>query len=42
MIHMPGDDIRVEERARSFEEAVDNAMDVVKRQIEKAKARYEN
>lgn len=40
-LHIPGDDIRVEERARSFEEAFDNAIDILKRQIEKAKARYE-
>ena len=36
-LHVPGGDIQTEQRARSFEEAVDNALDVVKRQIEKRK-----
>ena len=36
-LRIPGGDIRVEEQARTFEEAVDNAMDVLKRQIEKRK-----
>lgn len=38
-LHIPGGDLRVEEQARTFEEAIDVAMDVMKRQIEKAKAR---
>ena len=39
--HVPGGDIRVEERAFTFEEAVDNSMDIIKRQLEKAKAKFE-
>ena len=38
-LHIPGGDLRVEEQARTFEEAIDNSLDVMKRQIEKAKAR---
>ena len=34
---MPGGDIRVEEQAHTFEEAIDAAKDVLKRQIEKRK-----
>ncbi len=40
-LHVPGGDIRVEERAFTFEEAVDNSMDIIKRQLEKAKAKFE-
>ena len=40
-LHVPGGDIRVEERAFTFEEAVDNSMDIIKRQLEKAKAKIE-
>ena len=40
-LHVPGSDIRVEERAFTFEEAIDNSMDVIKRQLEKAKAKFE-
>ena len=36
-LRVPGGDIRVEERAFTFEEAIDNAKDVLKRQIEKRK-----
>ncbi|MDE6140370.1 MAG: ribosome-associated translation inhibitor RaiA [Alistipes sp.] len=38
-LHIPGNDIHVEERARTFEEAVDEAIDNIKRQLEKVKAR---
>ncbi len=38
-IHIPGDDLVAEARAKSFEEAVDDAIDALKRQIEKAKAK---
>ena len=38
-LRMPGGDIRVEEQARTFEEAIDKSMDVLKRQIEKRKER---
>ena len=40
-LHVPGGDIRVEERAFTFEEAVDNSMDIIKRHLEKAKAKFE-
>ena len=36
-LRVPGGDIRVEEQARAFEEAIDNAMDILKRQIERRK-----
>ena len=36
-LHVPGGDIVSEQRARTFEEAVDLALDAVKRQIEKLK-----
>lgn len=35
VLHVPGSDIVSEQRARTFEEAVDLALDAVKRQIEK-------
>ena len=34
-LHVPGNDILTEQRAHTFEEAVDLALDVEKRQIEK-------
>ena len=34
-LHIPGGDIVSEQRARTFEEAVDLALDAIKRQIEK-------
>lgn len=36
-LHVPGADIVSEQRARTFEEAVDLALDAIKRQIEKRK-----
>ena len=36
-LRLLGGDIRVEEQKRTFEEAVDEALDVLKRQIEKRK-----
>ena len=36
-LRVPGGAIRVEEQARTFEEAIDNVMDVMKRQIERRK-----
>lgn len=36
-LHIPGGDMRAESRARTFEEAVDDAIDSIKRQIEKHK-----
>lgn len=38
-LHIPGDDIHVEERARTFEEAVDKSIDIIKRQLKKVKDR---
>ena len=38
-IHIPGDDLVAEAQAKSFEEAIDSAIDALKRQIEKAKAK---
>ena len=36
-LHFPGGDILTEQHAHTFEEAVDMALDVIKRQIEKRK-----
>lgn len=36
-LRVPGGDIRVEEQAHTFEEAIDNVMDIMKRQIERRK-----
>jgi len=36
-LHMPGDDLVAEGRSQRFEEAVDEAVDALKRQIEKFK-----
>ena len=36
-LHMPGEDMVAEHRARAFEEASDEAIDALKRQIEKFK-----
>ena len=36
-LRVPGGDMRAESQARTFEEAVDNAIDAIKRQIEKRK-----
>ena len=38
-LHMPGADLVADDQAKSFEEAVDNAIDALKRQIEKLKAK---
>ena len=38
-LHVPGGDIMAEQRAKTFEEAVDWALDALKRQIEKRKDR---
>jgi putative sigma-54 modulation protein len=34
-LHVPGGDIVTEQHAKTFEEAVDLALDAIKRQIEK-------
>ena len=39
-VHIPGGDLQTEQRARTFEEAVDAALDVLKRQAEKHKEKY--
>ena len=39
-IEVPGDDLVAEARSKSFEESVDNAIDALKKQIEKHKERY--
>lgn len=36
-LHMPGEDLVAEHQSRTFEEAVDVAIDALKRQIEKFK-----
>ncbi len=36
-LHVPGGDIVTEQHAKTFEEAVDMALDAIKRQIEKRK-----
>ena len=36
-LHVPGGDILTEQRARTFEEAIDEALDVIKRHIDKRK-----
>ncbi len=36
-LRIPGDDLVSERRAKHFEEAVDEAIDAIKKQIEKAK-----
>lgn len=39
-LHMPGSDLVSEQRAKTFEEAIDQAIDALKRQNEKLKAQY--
>lgn len=39
-IHNPGGDLMTEQRAKTFEEAVDAALDVLKRQAEKNKEKF--
>lgn len=38
-LHMPGEEMVAEQRARTFEEAVDEAVEALKRQVEKFKER---
>ncbi len=38
-LRIPGDDLVAERQAKSFEEAVDEAVDAIKKQIEKAKSK---
>ena len=39
-LHMPGSDLISEQSAKTFEEAIDLAIDALKRQNEKLKAQY--
>ena len=39
-VRIPGGDLQTEQRAKTFEEAVDAALDVLKRQAEKSKERF--
>ena len=39
-LHMPGSDLISEQRAKTFEEAIDLAIDALKRQNEKLKAQH--
>ncbi len=40
-LHMPGEELVATHQARSFEEAIDEAIDALKHQIEKFKAKVE-
>lgn len=40
-LHVPGEELVAERRARNFEEAVDEAVDALRRQIEKFKEKFE-
>ena len=40
-LHMPGDDQVAEHRSKAFEESVDEAIDALKRQLEKFKGKFE-
>ena len=40
-LHMPGEDLVADHRAKSFEEAVDEAIDALKRQLDKFKNKQE-
>ena len=40
-LHMPGEDLVAEHRSKAFEESVDEAIDALKRQLEKLKGKVE-
>ena len=40
-LEIPGNDLIAESRSRNFEEAVDNAIDALKRQLEKHKDKFQ-
>lgn len=40
-LRMPGEDMVATEQAKTFEEAVDEAIDALKRQVDKAKGKAE-
>ena len=41
-LHMPGEDLVAEHRSKAFEESVDEAIDALKRQLEKFKGKFDN
>lgn len=41
-LHMPGEDLVACDQAKSFEEAIDKAIDALKRQLDKFKSKIEN
>ena len=40
-LHMPGEDLVADHRSKSFEESVDEAIDALKRQLEKFKGKFD-
>ena len=40
-LHMPGEELVAEHRSKAFEESVDEAIDALKRQLEKFKGKFE-
>lgn len=40
-LHMPGEDLVAEHQAKTFEESVDEAIDALKRQLEKFKGKFD-
>lgn len=40
-LHFPGEDLVATHQAKTFEEAVDEAIDALKRQLDKVKAKFE-
>ena len=40
-LHLPGEDLVAEHRSKAFEESVDEAIDALKRQLEKFKGKFE-
>lgn len=40
-LHMPGEDLVAEHQAKTFEEAVDEAIDALKRQLDRFKGKFE-
>ncbi len=40
-LHMPGEDLVAEHRSKAFEESVDEAIDAIKRQLDKFKSKLE-
>lgn len=40
-LHMPGEDLIAEHQAKTFEESVDEAIDALKRQLEKFKGKFD-